>query len=54
MLGVLTDMDYFCLLHIYYCTSMYSVHHDYISHLPVLKMRNLVTMHGMSKPEIAL
>ena len=36
MLGVLTDMDYFCLLHIYYCTSMSSVHLYYISHLLVL------------------
>jgi hypothetical protein len=54
MLGVLTDMDYFFLLQIYSCTSMYSVHRDYISHLLVLKMRNLVTMHRMSKLEIAL
>jgi len=47
-------MESFCLLHIYYCTSMHSVYRDYFSHLLVLQTRNLLTMHATSKLEIAL
>jgi hypothetical protein len=36
LFGVFIDVDYLCLLRIYSCTVIHSVHCNYISHLLVL------------------